>query len=443
MDILEILKISNGTIICECGNNIINKVRIDSRKIKNNDAFLTINSGYKYIDDAIKNGASTIITDKDITLSNVNVIKVDNTLSFLYSLATYNRLKYKPIVIAITGSVGKTTTKELIYNFLEKDYNVLKNINNENNIIGVSKTLLNIDENVDIVVLEAGTNHFGELHEISKVIKPDIAIITNIGSSHIGNFKSKKNIFKAKMELLDGMNNGILIINNDSKYLKRIKYLDNIGIYKVGTSGNYLDLKAFDIKKENDRVSFLIEMDGIKYKLYSKTKMMIPNILIATLLGSIFDIDNNYIIDTVNNYEGFTKRMEIIDINDTKIINDSYNSSLESCKNAFSYLEDINKDKIIILGDILELGKYSKKIHRKLGRLLRKFKNTKILVIGKYTKEINKINKKNSIYLENKEKLKEYLKDLDLFNKTILIKGSRAFKLEEISNYIIDLLNKN
>ena len=252
MNIIDILKITNGDLIKSNEKKEFNKIKIDSREIEKNDIFITINSGYKYIDYAIKNGASLIITDSNIKIKkNVNVIKVNDSIKTLYKLAYYIRTKYDPIVIAITGSVGKTTTKEMLYELLKDNYNVIKNDGNENNHIGVCKTLFKINSNTDIVITELGMNHEGEIEHLSKLVKPDIAIITNIGTSHVGNLGTVENVFKEKMSVIKGMESGIIVLNQDDKYLKNVNYLENINVYKVGTSKNS-NIVIYNLKKKSE-----------------------------------------------------------------------------------------------------------------------------------------------------------------------------------------------
>jgi len=187
-----------------------NKITIDSREITSNDIFICINTGYKYIEDAIKRGAICIIVEKDINCS-ILTIKVNDTKKTLGIIAKYIRSKYKGKVIAITGSNGKTTTKELLSYVLSSKYKVLKNIGTNNNHIGVPSTILKLDNSYDYLVLELGTNHIGEIKYLSDIVNPDIAVITNIGFSHIGNFSTIDNIFKEKMDIVK--DSTILFVN--------------------------------------------------------------------------------------------------------------------------------------------------------------------------------------------------------------------------------------
>ena len=220
MKLSQINKIINGKI-----NNDIsfNKIKVNSKEIQPGDLFLAINKGHDYIDEAINNGAVAIISEVDIDYP-IPKIKVSSAVEALGQIAKYIRQLYQKPVIAITGSVGKTTTKELVSLVLKEKYKVLKSEKNNNNHIGLPITLLKLDQDYDVVVAELGMNHLNEISYLSNICQPDYAIITNIGSAHIGNLGSKKNILKAKLEILDGMDNGYLLVNNYDKYLKKVKY---------------------------------------------------------------------------------------------------------------------------------------------------------------------------------------------------------------------------
>ena len=427
-----LLNIIDGSYLNKGTKRKINDIKIDSRKINKNDAFIALKGsnfdGHDYIKDAIKRKASVIVVDKKIDIkTNVPIILVEDTYESLMKIGTFFRSKYDIPVIGITGSCGKTTTKELIYTILSKKYKVLKNEKNYNNHIGIPLTLTKLNNTYNICVLEMGMNHFGEISKLSNVVKPTIGIITNIGTSHIGNLGSKKNILKAKMEILDGMNDGLLIINNENKLLKKIKYSNIIRCGK--------ELKPYCISV-NDKVSFelVINNEVHKFEYNSINKDLIMDFVLAIQIGLLFDIDIADIKEILRNYSMPENRMNIINKGTTKIINDCYNSSLESVKASLNSIKN-DKNKIIILGDILELGDYTIKIHKEIGKLLTKIKDKQVLLVGENVKYIKN---KNYKYFDNNNELINYIKKINLSNTTILIKGSRKMHLEEITEYILN-----
>lgn len=404
MKLSEINNILKGKINKDVS---FNKIKMNSKDITTNDVFLAINKGHNYIDEAINNGAVGIISEYDLDYPS---IKVDNSILALGKIANYIRNLYDIPLIAITGSVGKTTTKELIYSVLSKKYKVLKSEKNKNNNIGCPLTLLNLDETYDIIVLEFGMNHFNEISYLSKICNPDYAIITNIGTAHIGNLGSKKNILKAKLEILDGMSNKNIIVNNKDRYLKKIR-----NAIKV-------DEKRLNVIYKNEN-EFIIDNVIFNYKY----KHILPDIFIAIKVGLLFDINLKLISEAISEFEPIDGRLNIIN-REYKIIDDSYNSSYESLIEGLKSLD--NNFKYIVLADMLELGKFSIKYHKKVNRYLKKIKNKKVLLIGNYTKYID------GIHFENLDELILFLKSNINKGDTIYIKGSRKFNLDIIKTRI-------
>lgn len=429
-----ICKILDGAFI---GNNINEEFsgnyKIDSRKITKGDCFIAINSGINYIEDAIINGAILIICQSHNKNNSVNTIIVNDTKEALTKLSHEVRKKYINVpLIAITGSVGKTTTKELISAILEYKYKVLKSIGNKNNLIGVPETLINLNNNYNMCVLELGMNHLGEISKLSKLVLPDLSVITNIGTSHIGYLKSKRNILKAKSEILDGMKSGTLYINGDDKYLNKIKYSN---IKKVGINPKN-DLIASNIMTTKEHLYFNIRLNNRIYnvKFNIPNKSLISNILLAIKIGLDYDIDIENIIDIITSYKPLNHRNNIIRLSNITIIDDCYNSSLESLVGSLDMIKMYDEEKIIIIGDILELGKYSKKIHKKIGNILSKI-DGEIILVGE---EVKYAYNNKFILFENNNQVINLLDKLDLNNKLIYLKGSRRMKLEEIKNYILE-----
>lgn len=430
MNILDILNITKGTLINKINLNLnIKNFKINSKEITKGDCFITIANGDKYIKEAIKNGAVCIITSKKVNY-NIPVILVQKPIKTLGKLASFIREKYNPKVIAITGSVGKTTTRELIYKVLSSKYKCHQSQKNYNNHIGVPLTFFDLKKNDEIAIIEMGMNHLGEIDYLSRMVKPDIAIITNIGTSHIGNLGSKENILKAKLEIKNGLK-GPLFINGDDELLKNEK------AYKSGFNQNN-DLIAYNLTSSLFSSSFNIKINNQVYKFQiNLPSHLINDCLIAIHIGLYLNLDINQIINSLKDYQSFNMRMNILkDSNNNIIINDCYNSSLESLTGVLNEIKNENKQKLLIIGDINELGKYTNQIYQSLPSVLNQIKNKNIIFIGS---KIKTLKYKNAKYFDNYIKAINYLKTLKIKDTLILIKASRSLKLENITNYFINI----
>lgn len=405
LNISEILKLlkSNQEADFEINNIVTN-----SKDVKKNDVFIAINNGHNYVLDAIKRGASAVIVE-DLKQYDCLTINVDNTIEALGKIAKYKREHVKTIVLAITGSTGKTTTKELISLFLS-DYKVLKSLNNQNNHIGLPDTLLKINDNYDFAVLEMGMNHFNEISYLSKICQPDYGIITNIGSSHIGNLGSIKNIKKAKLEIKDGMSNDNLIFLNN-KRMKNVK-------------GIKVDKKIMNVQNIKYHINFTeFDIDGVHFVFNMPGKLIFNNLLIAIKVGLIFNVSLKRMSKLLKKFNTLNGRLNFKK-NNNLVIDDSYNSSYEALINGLDLLIKEKRKKVIILGDMLELGKYSKKYHKKVNRYLKKIKNKEVLLIGEYTKYIK------GKHFESISDINEYISSFK--NCIIYIKGSHNMHLDKI-----------
>lgn len=440
MKIIDIIDEIDGIVIN--GENIdknFNNVIIDSRCLNKNDLFIALKGNnydpHNYIEEIIEKKPAAIIVEKNITIkTKIPIIKVENTYKCLMDIGSKFRKAFLGDVIAVTGSAGKTTTKELISLILSKKYNVLKSIGNKNNHVGVPLTLTQLNNDYDIGVLELGMNHKNEISKLSKVCNPSIGIITNIGTAHIGNLGSKKNIYKAKMEIIDGMDSGILIVNGDDKYLGKLKS-SKLNIIKCGikkgdirvTRINYGLFKSiFYVINNNKEYKFTLNIPGAH---------LVKNCLLAIKIGDMYNVPFEDMVDAIASYKTLENRLDVKIYKDNILVDDCYNSNYESVKALIEYIKNINKNKILILGDILELGKYSKRIHKKIGKLLRKNKLENIIFTGEYMYYAHKKNK-NSVYLKTTEKVIKYLENIDIHNSLILIKASRGEHLEDISEYL-------
>jgi len=424
MTLNELIKVINGTSNID-SEEVIEEIKTDSRKINKGDIFIALKgnnyNGEDFISDAINKGAIACVVENSI---NDKCIKVNDVKESLFLLGRYIRRKYDIPLIAITGSNGKTTTKDLLSYILSSKYNVLKNDGNKNNIIGVSDTLFKLNKNIEIIVMELGTNHLGEISYLSKMCEPNIGIITNIGSSHLEYFKTRKNIFKEKLSVIDGMKDKKLILNGDDKYLKKI-----FG-YKCGLNKNN-DLKAYNIKEHIDYITFNIYLDKEYEIIFNNPgKQFITDILLVIKCCLLYDIDIETIIERIKTFKLTDKRMNIIKLKNNILINDCYNASLESVVGGINYLKNIKEKKVVIIGDVLELGKHSKKIHKKINRKIKKLKEKEVYTVGNYSKYIK------GKHFNSVEELIEYFKSKETSNSYIYVKGSRRMNLDKFIEFI-------
>ena len=419
MTLNEVIKVIKGKSNVD-GNKTIKNIKTDTRKINKGDLFIALKgrnyNGEDFIEEAFKKGAVSCITENTFD----NCIKVDNTVESLFLLGKYIREKHDIPLISITGSNGKTTTKDLLVSILNSKYNVLYNEGSKNNIIGVSDTLFKLNKDIDIIVMELGTNHPGEIARLSSMCNINTSLITNIGSSHLEYFKTKKNIFKEKTSVKCEN----LIVNGDDKYLKRLK------CFKCGCKKNN-DLIAYNIKEYLNRITFNIFIDR-EYKVVFNNPGIhfINDILLVIKCSLDYGIKIDTIIKRIGEFKLNNNRMTVKKIGSNTLISDCYNASLESVIAGFKYLKIVENKKIIILGDILELGKFSKRIHKKINNELKKIKNKEVITVGEYSHYIKGIHYKNVYELISNFNLTE------INNAYIYVKASHRINLEKFVDFI-------
>lgn len=432
----------------------------DTRIIKSGDTYIGIKgekfNGNTLWEEAFHKGARTVIvsdidfTNKDIEeYSNKNIIKVKDTIKALANIATYKRDLYGKEfpVIGVTGSVGKTSTKDIIANVVSQKYKTLKTQGNNNNNIGLPFTIFNLKDH-EAAVIEMGMNHLGEISELTKIAKPIISVITNIGTSHIGNLGSRENILKAKLEILEGMEKKILVINNDNDLLHEVALKNkNIEIYTYGIESES-DVMAEDIVLNDNESEFVCNLRGEKFKIKVPVGGIhfIYNSLCSVIVGKFLGLSIEQIKQGIQNFELTKRRMDITELkNGVTIVNDSYNASLESMQASLTYLKGLKSDrKIAVLGDMFELGEYSKQLHEKVGKEVVKNNIDILICSGENAKYIiNKaiesgMNKSNAIYFKNREDLEEFIKMNWKKGDSILFKASNGMKFFEIVEKLLE-----
>ncbi len=455
LKIEDILKCTGGKLITGNKDEECEDFSQDTRTIKKGDTYIAIKgekfNGNLFWKDAIEKGASTVII-KDIELKkeeiekykNKNIILVEDTRKALKQIAIEKRNLYKDlIVVGVTGSVGKTSTKDIIANVLSQKYKTLKTEGNMNNDIGLPLTILRLKDH-EAAVIEMGMNHLGEIRELTKIAKPTISVITNVGTAHIGNLGSRENILKAKLEILEGMDLPLVVINNDNDLLHKWGE-DNeltINIRRFGIE-NKSECMAKNINKTEDSSNFICNFENEEFEVNVPVagNVFILNSLCGIMLGKILNLTNGEVIKGIETFELTKKRMEVTKTkNNITIINDAYNASVDSMKASIEYLANINATrKIAVLGDMFELGDFSEELHRKVGKYVAKNKIDILFSIGENAKYIaeqaikNGVNKENIYYLETKEELLEKLKNKIEKGDAILFKASNGMKLFEIA----------
>lgn len=427
---------------------------IDTRKLKKDDIYFglkgeKINGGIFY-EKALELGAKAcIIQDIDVSeevkqkYSDRSIIKVKDTLVALQKLAKFKRSLYNIPVIAITGSVGKTSTKDIISSVVAKKFNVLKTEGNFNNHIGLPLTILRL-KNHNALVVEMGMSNLGEISLLTNIAKPTIAVITNVGTAHIGNLGSRANILKAKLEILEGLSdNGPIIINNDNDMLHM--WNEQNSKYKAITFGieNKSNIMAKNVCINSSGSKYEIEHEGKKYTInvHVSGYPFVYNSMSAICVGNELKIDMHDIIDGIENFELTKNRMEIEKINNITIINDCYNANYDSMKAGIENLARLQgKRKIAILGDMLELGEFSKDLHCKVGEEVAKNKIDILITVGNESKNIAETAKKHGMNEENIFIFENNNQVINLINKIkkgddcILIKASNGMHFIELVN---------
>ncbi len=450
----------------------VSGVSTDTRTIKEGEIFIALRGpnfdGNNYTEKAIERGASAVLVDNAEYVPEGAVgIVVSDTVKALMALAGYYRFKLGAKVIAVTGSVGKTTTRTIIAEVLRTGRKVHSSKANNNNEIGMSKTILSAPGDTEIVVVEMGMRGLGEIEALTKIARPDIAVITNVGYSHIGRLGSRDNIMRAKMEIAEGLTDGgILIVNGDDpklfEYARRILPINNL-IAAVSSTDKPLAMcpeciTAYDVSETDSGSEFSaritrlgqdIELGG-KMSINTYGAASIRNVLFALLCAHIYGLAGTE--ESINRIKEALASMEALDgrgaVTETKrymIVNDAYNAAPESMENAFLNFSKIadGRRKVLALGGMLELGDFAPQLHEMTGKACAKYGFDKIFITGENTEDFirgaHMINMDLEISRcrdteEVSARLSEYLKDGD----AVLFKASHSFGFEKLAEKFIE-----
>ena len=457
MRVEEIIKVTNGKLVTGDINTICNEFCTDTRKINNGDVFIGIKGenfdGNTYYKEALRKGAKVaIISGVDITEKDIKefkdkvIIKVEDSLIALGNIAGYKRSLYNIPVVQITGSVGKTSTRDIVANVVREKYKTLQTEGNFNNAIGLPTTILKLKDH-EALVVESGMNHLGEIRYLGKIAKPNIAVITNVGTAHIGLLGSRENILKAKLEILENLApDGYIVINNDNDMLN--KWAKEDTKYKKYTIGieEESDVMAYNIEIKEAYSTYNVKIENKEYKVLVPVsgKHFVYNSLCAIAVGNLLKIEPEKIIDGIKNFKLTKNRMELDKIkNNVTVINDAYNASYDSMKAAIEYLKEIpGNRKIAVLGDMFELGDFAEDIHRKVGIEVARNNLDILITVGELAKYIaeeaekNGMDSKKILRFNSNEEAGEYLNKNMQEKDVILLKAAHGMNFSEIYNSI-------
>ncbi len=447
----DILNVTGGTLLYGNKEEECETFCKNTKEIKKGDIYIGFKGekfdGSKFYEEAISQGAKGCIINRmdGIEIKHLEgkfVIQVEDTVEAVGKIASLKRNMYKIPVIAITGSVGKTSTKDIIYSVVSQKYKALKTQGNMNNHIGMPMTILGL-KNEEALVVEMGMNHFGEISKLTNIARPTIAVITNVGTAHIGNLGSRENILKAKLEILEGLSKeGHVVINNDNDLLH--KWQAEQTKYNVITYGIYNKSTHMAENVEYNESGSTYNLAGTKIDVPVGGEAFVYNSLAAISVGQLLNIPMEKIKEGIKKFELSKMRL---DIQKTEagytVINDCYNANYDSMKSAVEYLKNSEGTrKIAVLGDMLELGKFSKELHENVGKAVAENKIDILITVGKEAKNLAETAKQNGTkhvytFEENREAI-EKIKKILAVGDVVLVKASNSMNFKEIANSILE-----
>lgn len=448
----ELLKATGARLISEAASAKVTGISTDSRSLKPGEAFVALRgenfNGHDFIDQAIAKGATCVIAEsfckahQAARQRGVAFLQVKDTTKALGDIARFQRQRFGGVVIAVTGSNGKTTTKDMIAHVLGAKFKVLKNEGTKNNHIGLPQTLAKLDSAYDCCVLEAGSNHFGEIAYLSEIARPNIAAITNIGYSHLEYLKDLSGVLQEKSALLKYLEAPFIgLLNADDALLQKGIFVNRKKplIFSFGIKKS-CDFQAILLKSEGRNLSFLVN-GRQKFSLLTCGGHNIYNALVAIAVARLLGMGYREIARRLSNFKFPHSRLNLIELNRIKFINDTYNSNPVSLASALEVLRNFRPKgrKVLVMGDMLELGPQSEDFHRQAGRNAALVCDV-LVAVGKFSrfaaeeaKALGFDNKKIYLCDSNLEARKIlFEKVAPSVDDIVLVKGSRSMKLEEI-----------
>ena len=429
----------------------VSRMQSDSRKVRSGDLFVALKGakadGHDFAETAINHGAVAALVSRPIS-EKLPSIEVEDTLRAYGEIAAGYRKLTGVKVVGITGSVGKTTTKEMTASVLEAAYHTAKTEGNHNNNLGLPMTIMDMPENTEVAVLEMGMNHSGEMEYLSDIARPDLAIITNIGTMHIEHLGTREGILQAKLEIMRGMpDDGAGVFNGDEPLLWNIRAIGKHKKYYYGIENHACDVTATDIVELDDGVRFVVHGFGQQFELFVPMlgRHAVYNALAAPTVGLLLGVKPEQIQARFSSFHNTGMRQKIYVKNGVTIIEDCYNAGPESTEAALDVLAGIKTDgrRIAVLGDMLELGNRSAAEHYRIGRLA-VGKADLLLTYGEHSVRTltgaitGGMNPKNTDHFDTHEDMAHMLKMRVSEGDVVLFKGSRGMRMEKVLQLFLD-----
>lgn len=428
-----------GTLVGD-ENCVVTSIVTDSRQVRTGSMFAAIKGervdGHRFIEQCVDSGAVCVLCET-IPECECNYILVKSTLVALKRIAEFYRSTFEILFIGITGSVGKTSTKEMIYAVLSQKYNVHKTQGNFNNELGVPLTIFGLEETHDIAVIEMGISDFSEMTRLSKIVRPDISVITNIGCCHLENLIDRDSVLKAKTEMLEFLaSDGKMFFNGDDDKLYTIKEHNSIKTIFYGFE-NHNDYKAEIVKTDLSvgiECVLKLKCGDVHCTVPSVESHMVANALCASAIGESLGMTKEQIKCGVENYKTVGSRSNIIRKTNITIIDDCYNANPTSVRASIDTLAKFEGRKVAIIGDMKELGKNENALHFETGQYIRDKGIDVVIAVGELATHLYNGANKNGYYFESVDKCINALSDIIKKGDTVLVKASHSMHFDKITD---------
>ncbi len=451
MTLSQVARWCGGSVASAHAGVRVSSVCTNSKEARDGDLFIPLVGerfdAHQFIPDAMEHGASATLTAQELDPS-VPAIRVEDTLTAFGALAKAYRRTLNATFTAITGSVGKTTTKEMLAGILEQQFRTSKTSGNYNNEIGLPITMMNIPEDAEMAVVELGMNHFGEMSRLTDITRPDVVVITNIGTMHIEHLGSREGILQAKLEIMEGVSRqGLAVFNGDEPLLWNINGKTKCKTLYFGVRNEHNDVHATDIVQHEGGVNFIVEGLGHHFEVYLPVEgeHNVYNALAAITVGLYLGVQPENIQKAMGKFQNTGMRQKTYEENGYTIIEDCYNAGPESTEAALTVLGDHQSEgrKIAVLGDMLELGHRSNAEHYRIGRIAAQ-KADMVLAYGKLASRYvdgaitGGMTQRNAMHFDTHEELVNALKSRARPGDVLLFKGSRGMRMELALNMFLD-----